>query len=298
MQGNQVNVHLLQRSIISLINKLKKLKGMSIDELEKFTLKQEQVYCPVIHNFSPGLYIREVTLPAGSFVIGRKQKTEHYNIFLKGRMLMFNEDGSTSELFAPMNFTSKPGKKVVYVLEESVWLNVYPTTETILENLENIFIEGFVNNKKIDHKEDIKDYNLFLSEINMSEASVRVISENKCDQIDMPYGSYKFGVYKSEIEGLGVFATSGIKKDDCIGPARLSEKRTHLGRYTNHSKYPNAQMMAIRGDIYLFAIKDISGCQGGSKGEEITTDYRDNMKLSKEISLCQESLQQSRLGLD
>ena len=63
--------------------------------LEVFSLKEEQIDCPVIHSFSPGIYTREVHLPAGIFAIGHHQKKEHLNIFLKGKVTMLNDYGTT-----------------------------------------------------------------------------------------------------------------------------------------------------------------------------------------------------------
>ena len=56
--------------------------------------------------------------------------------------------------------------------------------------------------------------------------------------------------------------------------------RTPLGRFTNHSRTPNAVFVNQGGDIYLYALRRISGCSGGSQGEEVTIDYRQALALS------------------
>ena len=43
-----------------------------------------QVECPLKHYFAPGVYLREIFMPAGSVVIGKIHKTEHFNIIQKG----------------------------------------------------------------------------------------------------------------------------------------------------------------------------------------------------------------------
>jgi len=78
-----------------------------------------------------------------------------------------------------------------------------------------------------------------------------------------------------------------IEPGEILAPARLGDKRTPIGRYTNHSHKPNAKMEFYNGDIYLVATTGISGCQGGRLGDEITTDYRDNIKLLGDKS-CQQ----------
>ena len=137
--------------------------------------------------------------------------------------------------------------------------------------------------------EDKEDYFKAIAEFNLFEYDVRVTSENPLDQIPMPFGSYKFTVDLSKIEGKGVMASGNIKEVEVIGPARINKMRTPLGRYTNHSKNPNAKMvLKENGDIDLVAVSNIAGYKGGQLGEEITVDYRQVLRLSLGEKSCQE----------
>lgn len=264
-----------------------------IPDIEKEMLVREQVSCPVIHHFSPGLYIREVNIPSGSFAIGHYQKKEHLNIFLKGRAEMMKDDGTTSELIAPMIFTGQPGKKMGYIHEDVVWLNVYPTEETDISVLEETYLdksEEFqsFDNDKLPRIIDQEDYKRVLEEYGFNEETTRAQSENKSDQIPFPSGSYSVAVFPSNIEGFGFFATASFFIGEVIAPARLNGMRTPAGRYTNHSKRPNAIMKKFGDDIHLVAIKDITGCAGGQLGEEITVDYRISLEICiEEKNKCQ-----------
>lgn len=258
----------------------------TIPNIEKRLLDFEQQPCPVFHHFSPGVYVREVNLPAGILAIGHYQKREHLNIFLKGRVTMLNDDGSVSELKAPMIFTGKPGRKMGYVHEDIVWLNVYPTEETDIKKLEETYIdkseislEHIEKNKGLPRLIDQEDYKRVLAEFGYDEATARAQSENEDDQVPFPDGSYAVGVFPSVIEGRGLFATAPFKDGDIIAPARIYGKRTPAGRYTNHSKRPNAKMVFFGDDIYLVARKDIRGCRGGLLGDEITVDYRNTLNI-------------------
>lgn len=103
--------------------------------------EQTQVDCPLKHHFAPGVYIREIFMPAGAIVIGKIHKTEHFNIIQQGRLLIFSEGGSR-ELEAPTTFVSKPFiQKVLYILEDTVWSTVHLTQERDLEALERELIE-------------------------------------------------------------------------------------------------------------------------------------------------------------
>ena len=270
-----------------------------IQIVEKGLLEQEQADCPVTHRFGPGVYIREVILPAGAVVIGHSHKHPHLNILIAGRLDLIDENGKATELIAPYTFTAPPGRKIAYVYETVLWHNVYATEETDLEKLEEMLFtksDTFKDHQEtqqrllgFDKKEDKEDYFKAIGEFNLFEFDVRATSENTADQIPMPFGSYKFTVGPSKIEGKGVLASGTIKANEVIGPARIDNKRTPLGRYTNHAKKPNAKMiLKENGDIDLVAIADIVGCKGGQNGEEITVDYRQVLRLSLGEEICQQ----------
>ena len=270
------------------------LATLNIETTEEKMLALEQAECPVVHSFGPGIYIRELRMKAGTLAMGHHQKFEHMNIFIKGKVLMLNDDGSRTELSAPIMFVGKPGRKIGYVLEDVVWLNIYATSETDVETLEATYLEKSKvweesNAKAIKLKRlaDTEDYKKLINSMGLTESDVRKQTENENDQIPMPYGCFKVSVSKSSIEGRGVFATANILPNEVIAPAKLDGKRTPMGRYINHSKTPNAKMELIGTDIFLTALTEITGCTGGNLGDEITTNYRENVKLIGGI-LCLE----------
>ncbi len=111
-----------------------------IESLEKELLNLPQVECPLKHNFAPGVYMREITMPAGSFVIGHEHLTEHFNVVLTGKARVMI-DGVIEDLVAPCYFISKPNvRKVLYIVEEMKFATIHPTNETSVEVLENTLI--------------------------------------------------------------------------------------------------------------------------------------------------------------
>ena len=262
-----------------------------VDEMEKFMLELPQAECPVYHHFGPGIYVREVHLPKGIFAIGHAQKYEHLNIVLKGTVLMTGDDGSLKEIRAPMIFTGKPGRKFGYVIEDVIWLNIYATEETDIDKLESHYLDkSDYSLKKYSSERDLKylaneidreDFRKVIELAGFTEEMVREQSENTDDQIPMPDGYSIITVRDSDIEGKGIFVSAPVRKGQFIGLARLSGKRTPIGRYVNHSVFPNAEYIKTEnGDIYAIAIRDINGCIGGSQGDEITVDYRQALALS------------------
>lgn len=100
-----------------------------------------QVECQIRHYFVPGLYAREITLPAGTVITGAIHKTENLVELSKGRVRVITDEG-TEEKVAPCKFIVKPGQKNgVLALEESVWTNYHhnPTNETDHEKLAELF---------------------------------------------------------------------------------------------------------------------------------------------------------------
>lgn len=262
-----------------------------LEAAEGLMLQQTQVDCPVVHHFGPGIYIREVFLPAGAVAIGHRQRREHVNVMLTGRVLMLNDDGTTTELKAPTMFVGKPGRKMGRVLEDVVWQNIYATTETDIEKLEAEFLEKSdtwtLNHEQlkaaatVEREADRQDFGLLLQQTGFTHELVQQQSVNQDDQIPLPPGSWKLKVGRSNIDGQGIFVTSAVGAGEVIAPARLAGMRTPAGRYTNHSIAPNALMEQLpNGDIQLVALRRIEGCKGGLDGEEVTIDYRQALRLS------------------
>ncbi len=264
------------------------LKNIDMNEIEAAAIEEEQAECPVIHRFSPGLYIRELSVAGGTFLLGHTHKVEHLNIFLKGRVRVLNDDGEIIEMKAPMIFTGKPGRKMGYVIEDMVWLNVWPTDETDVEKLEDMFLEKTADSMEkvesirndVDRSGDIEDYRKMLVEYGISEKEAREESERTHDLIGFPHCGLPVMLASSPIEGRGLFATASIEKDHLICPMRIGTQRTPAGRFTNHSKNPNSYIVQGEGtDLLLYAKKDIMGCKGGFSGDEITIDYREALEM-------------------
>lgn len=275
------------------------MSNLIIADLEKEMLDMPQADCPVAHHFGPGIYIREVTLPAGIFAVGHAQKFDHLNIMLTGKVAIVDE-GKVRVLEAPLIFTGKPGRKVGYVIETCVWQNVYATEETNIDALEAYYLDKSENWKAYDKEQseiayalnqpDREDFEQVLKDFGFNAETVRQQSEDESDQIDMPVAFKAVAqVRDSNIEGKGLFLSWHTMSGQIIAPARIAGKRTPAGRYVNHSMNPNCKYVADEnGDIYLMSLRDIDGCKGGGCGEELTVDYRQALALNMELSTCQE----------
>jgi hypothetical protein len=117
----------LELDICSVERWLKTMRGIEIDPE---------------HVFSGGVYIRQITVPAGSLIIGKRHRHETCNMLLSGEMSLYVGGGRPPErISGPLIFTSKPGvKKMAYCHTDVIFSNIHPTQETDLETIEKEFI--------------------------------------------------------------------------------------------------------------------------------------------------------------
>ena len=113
-----------------------------VSNLYEAAAAQPQIQCEEKHHFGPNIYIKEVTMPAGTLIIGKHHRMDHLCNMVSGRMRILQEDGTTKELVAPMTFMAKPGRKVAYIIETVVFQNIYSTPETDIEKLENMCVDN------------------------------------------------------------------------------------------------------------------------------------------------------------
>ncbi len=114
--------------------------ALSLESIEAAMLQEPQVECPVQHHFGPGIYIRSGFMPAGVYAIGHSHKNPHMNMLAQGKLAIAS-DGNVRVIEAPYLFASEGGRKLVYVIEDAVLMNIYATDETDIDVIENTFVD-------------------------------------------------------------------------------------------------------------------------------------------------------------
>jgi hypothetical protein len=114
----------------------------SLDNLTVAVKSAPQVECPEKHHFGPNIYIKEVTLPAGAVIVGKYHRHEHLCNMVSGRMIVVDSEGNRTELVAPMTFMAKAGRKIAYIIETVVFQNIYSTSETDIQKLEDMIVDN------------------------------------------------------------------------------------------------------------------------------------------------------------
>ena len=116
-----------------------------------------------------------------------------------------------------------------------------------------------------------------LEDTGFSQEQVQAQSYNDSDRIDIELIDVELAL--SPINQTGLFTKRAFLAGEVVMPSRINGKRTQAGRYTNHSKNPNAAMAHDGDAIYLRVIRDVPA------GEELTVDYRQSVSVAR--SLCQ-----------
>jgi len=119
-----------------------------IDVLEALMLANfPEVKCDLVHRFTPGLYTREIFMPAGSLITSKIHNTEHPFVVSKGVVSVFTDADGEVLIKAPHCGITKPGtRRVLYVHEDCVWLTFHRCEDgETVEDIEKRIIEPHDN---------------------------------------------------------------------------------------------------------------------------------------------------------
>jgi hypothetical protein len=230
-------------------------------------LKMPQAELETRHHFAPGVYVRELRIPAGVCLTGAVHKTEHMNICMSGKLRVVSATAPDRTVEGGDIFTSPAGtKRTAYVEEDTVWLTVHVTNETDIEKLEAMLVHNDRALLGIDDQIaiDLADYEKLVLEHRISPEYLEQL--RAIEIIEEPLDGLMIDF--SPLHGLGVFATMDLDAG-FTAPALVNEQLHQWSRYCNHSKNPNAIMSSRSyGNTSLVLIKEVL------YGEEITVDYR------------------------
>lgn len=110
-----------------------------VNLLEAEMIRHEQIDISVKHYFSPGVYAREITIPAGTLLTGRIHKYEQLNILSGGEISVLTQDG-VMRVSAPFTIVSPPGtKRIAYAHTDCTWTTILHTEETDPDKIEAHF---------------------------------------------------------------------------------------------------------------------------------------------------------------
>ena len=77
------------------------------------------------HFFAPGMYLRELTVPAGMLIVGKIHKHEHFLLVLKGRAAVISEFGRMTVEAGHISNSPAGVKRIVLALEDTQFVTVH-----------------------------------------------------------------------------------------------------------------------------------------------------------------------------
>ena len=102
-----------------------------------------QAELETLHHFAPGIYVRELRIPAGVCLTGAVHKTEHLNICLRGKLKVVSATMADKIVEGGEIFVSPAGtKRAAIVIDDAVWLTVHATEETDVDKLESMLVHN------------------------------------------------------------------------------------------------------------------------------------------------------------
>ena len=93
------------------------------------------------HYFHGGMYARKLTRPAGTLIVGKVHKQDHYFLCAKGEIIAWSEKGMV-HLYAGDIIESKPGtKRVTLAVTDAIGITLHKTDKTDLDEIEKEMLE-------------------------------------------------------------------------------------------------------------------------------------------------------------
>lgn len=107
------------------------------------------------HTTTPGMYIRELTMTAGSLIFSKIHLKTHPFMVVKGKVSVYNGD-KVETITAPYKGVTLAGtKRVLYIHEETTWVTFHPTNITDLDALDK---NGVITCNTFEEYEKINSY--------------------------------------------------------------------------------------------------------------------------------------------
>ena len=112
-----------------------------INRLQSEMMKFPQAELPTEHYFSDGMYCRKLFRPAGTLIVGKIHKKDHFFLCASGEIIAWSEKGMVT-LRAGDIIESKAGtKRVTLAVEDSIGVTFHRTDKTDLDEIEAELIE-------------------------------------------------------------------------------------------------------------------------------------------------------------
>jgi hypothetical protein len=112
-----------------------------IERLQHEMIKMPQAELQTEHYFSGGMYCRKLLRPAGTLIVGKVHKKDHFFLCAKGQIIAWSEKGMVT-LNEGDVIASKAGtKRVTLAVTDSIGITFHKTSKINLDKIEKELIE-------------------------------------------------------------------------------------------------------------------------------------------------------------
>lgn len=97
-----------------------------------------------VHRFAPGMYMRELTIPAGRVLTGKIHKHDHFMMVMSGLAIIFSEHGNAVVSGGYIAMSKAGAKRVVVTLEDTRFVTIHhnPSDTQDMGTVESEHIEA------------------------------------------------------------------------------------------------------------------------------------------------------------
>lgn len=112
-----------------------------IERLQHEMMQMPQAELATEHYFSGGMYCRKLTRPAGTLIVGKVHKKDHFFLCAKGQIIAWSEKGMVT-LNEGDVLASKAGtKRVTLAVTDAIGITFHKTSKLNLDKIEKELIE-------------------------------------------------------------------------------------------------------------------------------------------------------------
>lgn len=108
-----------------------KCPNEDVERIERFMMALAKAVptfeqtAPVTHNFQDGVYLREILMQPGTFVVGNEHLSEHFNLVLSGKAVVVMHDTIIDAEPFMMIRSAVGVRKLLYILEPMRWMTIH-----------------------------------------------------------------------------------------------------------------------------------------------------------------------------
>jgi len=112
-----------------------------IERLQHEMIKMPQAELETEHYFSGGMYCRKLTRPAGTLIVGKVHKKDHFFMCAKGQIIAWSEKGMVTLNAGDVLCSKASTNRVTLAVTDAIGITFHKTNKTNLDKIEKELIE-------------------------------------------------------------------------------------------------------------------------------------------------------------